>query len=156
VVSYDEVVLAVLSAVADSGDGVFQVRAAGLVVQDTRLVVQERLVLGAHGNAGWLLEYLSLQGSGVLSWDSAVAQGVDLALGCVVGALAISTSVFVVTLELLAVGLQELEGVGLKTTVATGVLGVAVNQLLLGKLEQSARLDLVSSLHGSGDGESPA
>jgi len=73
-------------------------------------------------------------------------------------AAAISSSVWVVRLELLLVLLEVLVSPLLPSTGAAHVtIGAgAVNELLLGELDKLTGLDLVVTFKGSGGGESPA
>ena len=91
-----------------------------------------------------------------LGWNGLV--GRDTNLSGVLGSLAGSSSsgIGVVALEVLGLLLGVDESVGLPSTVASVRLGVAVNELLLGKGEESSGLEEVGTLDGSGGGESPA
>ena len=155
-VSNKVVLLAVLGSITNSGDGVVELGSAEAGVQNTGLVLLEDGSVGLNGDGNWLLGNGGLELVNRLSWDGLV--GLNAHLSGVLGSLAGSSSggVGVVVLEVLSLLLGVDEGVGLPSTVASVGLGVAVNELLLGEGEELAGGDEVSTLDGSGGGESPA
>ena len=155
-VSDDVVVLGSIVSVSDGGDGVIKLGSARLGVEDSGLVELEDGSVGLDGDGNWLssdggLELRDGSGSNV-----GVLGNTNLTLGGRVLAGSISSSVWIVRLELLSVGLGVVESVGLPSTIASIGGGIAVNELLLSEGEEGSRLDEVVSLNGGGGRESPA
>ena len=153
----DEVVfLAVLGSVTNSGDGVVELGSAGSGVHNTRLVLLEDGSVGLNGDGNWLFGNGGLELGNRLLWDGGVLGDGDLTgvLGSFAGLG--SGGIGVVILEVLGVLLGVDESVGLPSTVATGRLGVAVNELLLGEGEEISGGEEVGTFDGTGSGESPA
>ena len=155
-VSNEVVLLAVLGSVTNSGDGVVELGSAEAGVQNTGLVLLEDGSVGLNGDGNWLLGNGGLELVNRLSWDGLV--GLNAHLSGVLGSFAGSSSggVGVVVLEVLSLLLGVDESVGLPSTVASVGGSIAVNELLLGEGEELAGGDEVSTLDGSGGGESPA
>jgi hypothetical protein len=155
-VSNEVVVLARLGSVTNGGDGVVEVGSAELGVQDSGFVGLEHGSVGLNGDGNWSLGNGGLQLVDGLSWDGGI--GLDIDLSGVLGGSAglVNGLVDVVVLEVLSLLLGVDEGVGLPTTVASVGGGVAINELLLGEGEEFTGGDEVSTLDGSGGGESPA
>jgi len=155
-VSDNVVVLSIAVSITNGGDGVIKLGSASSGVEDTRSVALEDGSVGLDGNGGGSGGDGSLEvgnGSGTNGGDGL---DVDLALGGIVLASSGSGSVWVSSLELLAVSLDVVHGVGLPTTLATIRGGIAVNNLLLGEGEESAGGNEVVSLNGGGGREGPA
>ena len=160
-VTDDVVVLAGggIGAIADSGDGVVEVGAAGGGVHDTGLVHLEDELVGLDGDGGGGSGNGGLELGNGVSLDVVVGRDEDLLLGGVGLAGAGDTGsrgVGVVSLELLGGLLEVLEGGVLPTTVATVGGLVAGDNLLLGEGKELAGLQEVSTLDGAGGRESPA
>ena len=116
-------------------------------------------LVGLDGDRHWLLVDGSLELRDGFGWDVGVHLNLNLSLGLVILARSSGTGsggVWVITLELLKVGLEVSEGMGLPSTGASVGGGVAGDDLLLGKGEELSGLDEVSTLNGAGGGESPA
>ena len=133
-----------------------EVGSASSRVEGSSFVSLEDGGVGFDGDGGWSLGDGGLElGNGVgLNLD--VGLNVDLTLGLVVLAGTLSGSVWVGTLELLTVGLDVVEGVGLPSSLASVRGGVAVDDLLLGEAQKVSGGNLMVSLNGGGGGESPA
>ena len=155
-VSDDVVVLGSIVSVSDGGDGVVELGSASGGVEDSTGVHLEDRSVGLNGDGGWSLGNGSLELINGLGSNVGVGGNTNLTLGGRVLAGSISGSVWIVSLELLSVGLGIGEGVVLPSTRASVGSGVAVNELLLGKGEESSGLDEVVSLNGSGGREGPA
>jgi len=158
-VSDDEVLFARLVTISDSSNGVIEVSAALGGVQDTAGVHLEVGVGSINGDASWLLSNGSLELGDLLLWNSLVGLNSNDFLGF--DSLALFASfgfVWVVSLELKWVGLGIFEGPDFETTIAALVSGGAgaIDELLLGKLQELALVDEVRSLHGGNGGEGPA
>jgi len=128
-------------------------------VEDTASVHLEDGLVGLDGDGGWLLGDGGLQlGDG--SWGNVGVRGnLNLTLGSIVLAgtgLSVSGGVWVGGLELLEVGLEVFEGVGLPSTIASIRGLVAGDNLLLGEGKELASLKEVSTLNSAGGGEGPA
>lgn len=119
-------------------------------VEDTSVVVHEVSVLSVDGNAGWASLDGSLELVDALWWNGVVRLDEDLSLGGVVFARAGLRNVWVVRLKLLAVGLQIVEGVDLKTSIATRRFWITINKLGLGELQELSSSNEMSSLNCSG------
>ena len=160
----EPVVLATLGAVADGKDGVVEVGSALVGGEDTGLVGLEDVLVGLNGDS----EGLGVEGSHHLGWggwgDVNVGGNSNIGGGALVvsasASLAGAGGVWVDGLELGVVAiLVVLVGAVLETTIAAvvAVLDVgAVNELLLGEAQELARGNEVSTLEGTGGGESPA
>ena len=149
--------MAVLDTVSDSEDTVVEVLSASGGDDTTSVALEDELV-GLDGNGDWSLGDGSLELGGRLG-DVLEASDLTNTLGFVVLALSSHAStggVWVIALELKWVGLDVLEGVVHKTTVAALVNHVAVDELLLGEGLELAGGKEFSTLDGTGGGESPA
>ena len=155
-VSDDVVVLGSIVSVSNGGDGVIELSSASGGVEDSTGVHLEDRSVGLNGNGGWSLGNGSLELINGLGSNVGVGGNTNLTLGGGVLAGSVSGSVWIVSLELLSVGLGIGEGVVLPSTSASVGSGVAVNELLLGEGEESSGLDEVVSLNGSGGREGPA
>ena len=116
-------------------------------------------LVGLDGDRHWLLVDGSLELRDGSGWDVGVVLNLNLSLGLVILARSRDTGsggVWVITLELLEVGLEVSEGMGLPSTIASVRGGVAGDDLLLGKGEELSGLEEVSTLNGASGGESPA
>ena len=124
----------------------------------TGVGVEDGLV-GLDGDGGWGLGDGGLQLGDGVGWDVSVRGNTDLTLGGIIFAgagLSRSRGVWVSGLELLKLGLEVGEGVGLPSTL-TSVRGlVAGDDFLLGEGEKGSGLEEMSTLDGAGGGESPA
>ena len=157
----EEVLLTILSTVTNSEDTVVELGTAGGASDDTTGVALEGHSVGLDGNRDGLLGNGSLEGgtgsiggnvSEVLDSDGATGlhglvagTGSTSARGVRVGGLLNHRG-----------GLGVLEGVVHKTTIAAVVLLGALNELLLGERNKLAGGEEVSTLEGTGGGESPA
>mmetsp|Transcript_73221 Transcript_73221/g.101566 ORF Transcript_73221/g.101566 Transcript_73221/m.101566 type:complete len:292 (+) Transcript_73221:161-1036(+) len=155
----EPVVLTVLGTGTDSKDGVVELSTA-TGGENTRMVGLESASIGLNGDGERSLVKSRLHLAGVVGGDKFVVTGTNDSLGRVVGARTIFAGVSVVRLELELVRLGVLESVLLETTVATVVTpletGGAVNELLLGERDELSSSEEVSTLKGTGGGESPA
>jgi len=152
-VSEDEVVLTGVTSVSNEGNGVVEAGSARGRVEHSRGVELEDQLVGLNGDGDWLLGNGSL-GLGLRLWgdvsvgghsDSSVVDGSS-------GAGASGGSVWVGALGDGGVGLPVSEGVLLKTSIASEVSVLdegAVNELLLGELEELSGFDGVGSFEGS-------
>jgi hypothetical protein len=127
-------------------------------LHDTTVVKLEHDTGGINSNGDWSLVEGSLEGGTGRGLNINEGGNLDLLLGLVGGALAISTSVGIVRLGFEAIVFNVLEGIIHETTIATLVAlsGGAVNELLLRKRDELSSLDLVGTLKGSSGGEGPA
>jgi len=158
-VSDDVVLLSRLGTIADGGNGVIEGSTTSLGVHDTTGVHLEDGLVGLDGDGDWGLGDGSLQLGDGVGWDVSVRGNTDLTLGGIIFAgagLSRSRGVWVSGLELLKLGLEVGEGVGLPSTL-TSVRGlVAGDDFLLGEGEKGSGLEEMSTLDGAGGGESPA
>jgi len=122
---------------------------------DTTGVSLEGELVGLNGDGDWSLVEGSLElGSG---WgDIGETGNFTNTRGFDVRAGTVGTSVWVGGLELEWVGLDIFESVVHKTTVATLINFVAIDELLLGEGLEFAGGKEFSTLDGTGGGESPA
>ena len=146
----------VVSAVANSGDGVVKSGTAGGSSDDTTGVVAEDVGGSINGHRHGAGVDGGLEGGKALGGDLGVRGGGDLAIGGVVLAGLVSGVVRVAALVLELVGGTVLEDVLLPATIAATAGRDAIDGLLLSEVEELARLDLVAALNGGGGGESPA
>ena len=132
----------------------------GGAVEDSGSVLLEDSLVSLDGDGNWLLGNSSLHLGWVLGEDIGVGlggAGTDTGgLGCIVSARAILGGVLVGGLGLSILALEEVEGLVLPSTIATEVLGGAVDELLLTEREEVAGGNLVGTLEGTGGGEGPA
>jgi len=154
-VSDDSVGNTVLGSVSDGGDGVIEVSRFSTVVEDSTGVTLEVVVVSIDGNASWSFGDGTCQGLDVLS-DTMVFGSFDNTLGFVILASSGLGNVWVRLFEFHWVGRGICESLSLKTTIATTVAFIAINELGFSELDKFSSLDEVSTLHGSGGGESPA
>ena len=158
-VSDDVVLLSGLGSVSDGGNGVIEGGTTGLGVEDTTSVHLEDGLVGLDGDGGWGLSDGSLQLGDGVGWDVSVRGNTNLTLGGIIFAgagLSMSRGVWVSGLELLKLGLEVGEGVGLPSTLASVRGLVAGDDFLLGEGEELSGLEEVSTLDSAGGGESPA
>jgi len=155
-VSDDSVSDTMFGTVTDGGDGVIEVLTSSTVVEDTSGVTLEVVVGSIDGNASWSSGDGGFQGGDVRVSDRSVGCSSDNSLGFLRFAMSGFSNVWVRRLELHWVGHSILESLGFKTTIATTAAGIAINELRLGEFEKFSRFDEMSTLHGSGGGESPA
>ena len=131
------------------------------VVEDTRLVGLEAILVGLNGDSEGLEVGSGLHLGDVVDGDISVVRDGDGGGGSrVIRAGSLGASVGVDGLELgVLARLVVLVGVGLETTIATVVAELdvsAIDKLLLGEAQESASGNLVSALDGAGGGEGPA
>jgi len=112
--------------------------------------------IGLNGDGDWSLGDGSLELIGGMWSDVGVALHIDRTQGIGGFALLVNTGVWVVRLEFLTVGLGVDEGVLLPSTIATVGGGIAINELLLGKLDELTSGIEVGTLDGAGGREGPA
>jgi len=110
--------LTTLGSVSDSGDGVIEAGSTGSRVEDTSGVTLEDSCVGFDGNGNNTLGNGGLKLGDRAGWDASVSLGVELG-GSLVVARSLSGGVLVVRLKFGNRFLQEVEGVGLPSTVAT-------------------------------------
>jgi len=125
---------------------------------DTTGVGLESGLIGFDGNGDWSLGKSSLHLWEGLGNIGEIGNLTDT-LGGVIFALVpevVSSSVWVLSLGHEWGGFDVLESVVHKTTIASTVLGGAVNELLLGVGGEGSGGDLLGTFDGSGGGESPA
>lgn len=120
------------------------------------MVALEDGCVGFDGDGRWAGGDGSLELSNGIGENVGVSGGLDLTFGLVVSAGSLSGGVWVGSLEFLTVGVEVVESVRLPSTLATVGGGVAINDFLLGKGEESSGLDEVGTLNGGGGRESPA
>ena len=154
-VLHNESFVATNSGVADSQHSVVQAITAS-ALDDTRAVELEDVFISFDGDRDWRGNQGSLEGIGVLGSDKVWATvGLDsnslLELAGVV-----FSSVWVGELEFETVVSSVGEGLNWITTIATVVVLVTVDDLLLREAEELALVDLVPSFQDTGGGESPA
>jgi len=143
------------SGVANSQDSVVQTVTAS-ALDDTRAVELEDVFISFDGDGDWLSDQSSLEGISVLSGDE-VRSTVGLDGNSLLElASAVDSLVWVGELEFETVVSSVGEGFNWVTTVATIIVGVTVNNLLLREAEKLVVVDLVPSFQDTGGGESPA
>jgi len=134
-VSDDVVLLTTLSSVANGSDGMVEAGTTFLGVQHTTLVLLEDSLVSLDGNGDNTLVDGSLQLGDAISWHSSPSLDLDNTLGffrfVASSGLAMSRGVWVISLEGLSIGLQEVESFVLPSTVATEASFVAGNDFLL-------------------------
>jgi len=153
----EEVVLSGLGSETNGEDTVIE-RLSASLGDDTTGVSLEGELVGLNGNGDWS------DGEGGLklvwgSWGHIDESGnLTLGLRSIISAGALVSGVWVSGLELDSLGLNVLEGVVHKTTIAAhvSVAAGAVNELLLRVGLQVSGGDELGTLDGSGGGESPA
>jgi hypothetical protein len=147
------------SSFSDGKDTVVELGTAGGASDDTRLVLLEDRLVSLDGNGNWSLHEGSLKLRRVVWGDISVRISSDDTLRFVIFAAEESTrlsNIWVVSLSLEWVRFGISESSVHHTTVATEVQPGAVNELLLREGNKISSLDLMSTLHGSSSGESPA
>ena len=157
----EEVVLTILSTVADGENTVVKLGTAGGAGDDTTSVALEGHSVGLNGNRDGLLGNGGLEGStGFVRGDIVEAgngDGTTLLHGLVASAgSASSGGVRVGVLSDHGGGLGVLESVVHEATIAARVGLGALDELFLGEGNKGAGGKEVSTLHGTGGGESPA
>ena len=129
------------------------------VVEDSGAVLLEDSLVSLDGHGDWLLGNSSLHLGWGVGEDIGVGTGgagTDTSrLGCIVRASAILGGVFVGSLCLSILGLEEVEGLVLPSSVATVVVGGAVDELLLTEREECAGGNLVGTFEGTSGRECP-
>jgi hypothetical protein len=138
---------------------VIELSTAGGVIEDTTSVHLEGHLVSLNGDGDGGESDGSLKLGNGIGLDVAVGSNLDLLEGSggragTGGASA--GGIRVVSLKLLRVSLEVLEGMGLPATVATIGSGIARDNLLLGKGEELTGLEEVGTLKSAGGGESPA
>jgi len=130
------------------------------VVEDSGAVLLEDSLVSLDGDGDWLLGNSGLHLGNVGGEDIGVGTGgagTDTGrLGSIVRASAILGGVGVGSLGFSILGLEEVEGLVLPSSVATVVVGGAVDELLLTEREESASGNLVGTFEGTSGGEGPA
>jgi len=124
--------------VANSEDSVVETGTAARG-KNTTVVVAENTAISIDGDSDGLLGNGGLKLRWVVVSNILEAIHANLALGAAGFAFTILTSVFVVRLEHDFVFLGVFESLVLKTTIAATIMGVTVNELLLGKGEELTR-----------------
>ena len=156
----EEVVFSTFGSVSDSEDTVVEGGSALGRGNDTRGVHLEDRLVGLNGDGNWSSSEGSLKVStGGVLFDIGESNDFTNSLGGIILALVpemVSSSVWIVSLEHEWALLDVLESVVHKTTVATLVNFVAVDELLLGEGLKFAGGNEFSTLDGTGGGESPA
>jgi hypothetical protein len=122
-------------------------------VHDSGSVLLEHGFVGLNGDGNWLFGNGGLQLVDGSLWDGGIGLDIDMSGVFLLLAALVLGLVGVVGLEVLSVPLSVDEGVGLPSTIASSGSGVAINELLLGKGEESSGLEEMSSLDGSGGRE---
>ena len=157
----EEVVLSGFVAIADSEDTVVKLGSAAGTSDNTTGVTLEGHLVGLNGNGDGLLGNGGLEGSaGLVSRD--IVEGFNANVTSsfhvfVAGAgNTVSGGIRIRVLGDHRGLLGVLESVVHETTVATGVDGRALDELLLREGDEVAGGNEVSTLEGSGGGESPA
>jgi len=110
-----------LGTVSDSGNGVIELGSTFLGVHDTTGVHLEDGLVGLDGDGDWGKGDGGLQLGDGVGWDVLVRSNTDLTLGGIIFAgagLSSTRGIWVGGLELLKLGLEVLEGVGLPSTLA--------------------------------------
>jgi len=136
-----------LGSESDSGDGVIEVGSARGGVEDTSGVTLEGVGVSFDGNGNWSLSNSGHKLGNRVGLDVLVSVVEDV-VGLLVAARSGSGLVGVLSLELGAVSLQEVESVVLPSTIATVRGFVAIDELLLGEGVELSGLDELSSLEG--------
>jgi len=153
----EEVFLSVFGTISDCEDSVVEGGSAGGGGEDTTGILLEDSLVGLDGDGNWALVEGGLELVWVLGLDGLVSGGTDGSLGFVVFAgAAIFGNVWVVGLGLEWGSLGVEEGKGHGTTIASMVQPGAVNELGLGEGDEVSGGNEVSTLQGTGGGESPA
>jgi len=116
----------------------------------------EVVVVSIDGNASWSFGDGFCQGFEVSVLDLFVTGSLDNTLGFVVFATSGLGNVWVGLFEFHWVGSGICESLSFKTTVATTVAFIAINELGFSELDKFTSLNEMSTLHGSAGGESPA
>jgi hypothetical protein len=155
-VSDDSVGDSVFGSETNGGDGVIEARFTSAVVENTTGVTLEIVVGSINGNASWSLFDGFYQGFPIVVSDSFVGYSLDNSLVFGIFALSTLSGVSILAFELLWVGHKILHSFSLKSTIATTVTSIAINELLFRELEKFSSLDEVSTLHGSSGREGPA
>jgi hypothetical protein len=155
----EEVVLTVLSTIADSKDTMIERGTASVSGDDTSLVTLEGNLIGLNSNRDGALHEGSHKLSLLTVLNIVISGGTNDTLILLVSAAEEAMrlgNVRIVRFGLERVGLGVGEGSVHHTTVAAHVQPGAVNQLLLGEGDEVTGLDLVSALEGTSGGERPA
>jgi hypothetical protein len=140
--------------VSNSDDGVVSRGGAG-AREDTGFVGLEAIAGGVDSDSNGLTIDSGHHG-GVVSRYGGVSLGVNFTISRFVLASTVNTSVRVGGFELGRLSLEVLEGLVSPATVATVAVGVAINLLLGGELQESTGLDAVTGLGGLSGSERPA
>ena len=157
----EEVLLTVLSAIADSEDTVVELGSAGGTSDNTTGVALEGHSVGLDGDRDGLLGNGGLEGSTrSVGGDIVVASdgnGTALLHGSIASSgSASSRGVRIGVLSDHGGLLGILESVVHQTTIAARVDGGALDELLLREGDEVSSGNLMSTLHGTSGGESPA
>ena len=147
------VVNTVLGTVTNSEDSVVNVDTT-VLLDNTTGVINESVAASFDANGDGRNVKGGLELGNAVVGDGLVGNNGD---GTVVGsASTITTSVLVLALEHDRSSLSVIEGFVLPSTVATGVLSYAVNELLFGEGEKFTSGEEVSTFHSTSGGERPA
>lgn len=142
--------------IANNEDTVVQVGSTGTGVNNSTSVGLEDSLVGFNGNWNGSNVHCSLELTVVVSLDlpdlGCSNEGLTSVVSAVLSAGLISIGVF--TLEWVASGVLESANHG--ATVATTILKIAINELLLREWEKLTGSDGVMSFKGTGGWESPA
>ena len=157
----EEVLLTVLSAIADSEDTVVKLGSAGGTSDNTTGVALEGHSVGLDGDRDGLFGNGGLEGSTRLIGgdivESSDGNGTAFFHGLIASSgSASSRGVRIGVLSDHGGLLGILESVVHQTTIATRVDGGALDELLLREGDEVASGNLMSTLHGSSGGEGPA
>ena len=147
--------MSLLGSVSDSNDGVTSGGTALTGVDDSLSITVE-WSLGGDRDGSWSLSNGSLEGRDGVWLDSVGADRFDLTVGFAVFAGSSLGGVLVVALVFLVVTVQVFETSMGGTTVTSVGLGVAINKLLLGEVQELSTLDFMTTFHRGSGRESPA
>jgi hypothetical protein len=135
---------------------VIEAGSTGSGVQDSGSVGLEGGAVSFDKDGDGLLVKSGLNGIDVLSLSHLVALGLNSGTSTVVSARSVLTGVRVGVLKRGGGSLVVVEGDVLPSSLASMVLGGAIDELLLSEREERSGLDEVSAFHGHVGGEGPA
>jgi hypothetical protein len=135
---------------------VIEVDSAFFWIQDSSIVELEFEATSINGHASWLLVNGSLKLSVALAGHVDIVGDAHQSDSCRVMAWALLCIVRVLVPSVDLVLLSVLESPDLKSSIAALGLGVAVKELLFGKLLQLSSFDEMLGLNGSDCREGPA
>jgi len=125
-------------------------------VQDTTSVVVELIALGIDSKGSWGLHQSSLQSRLASRFDVSDGSDSNSSVTACVLTSSIFGSVWILGLVADSVVLSIGNGISLHSTIAAVPLGLAVNDLLLSKVNNLSSLEVVSSFDNSSSREGPA